>query len=286
MHWAAARFRRARLCYGHGADNPLDEAVYLVFAALALPFDTPEAALDAPLGGADIERVQALAEARIRTRRPTAYLVNKAWFAGLEFYVDERVLVPRSPIAELVERGFAPWLDPARVRRILDIGTGSGCIAIACAYAFPAAVVEATDISHDALKVAQKNIEAHRLADRVRACLADVFPATGLRYDLIVANPPYVGAMDLEALPPEYRHEPRAGLAAGRDGLDVVRRIIAGAAHHLEPHGILVCEVGAGQAALERAFPELPFCWLEFERGGDGVFLLEAGQLRGMADAG
>jgi ribosomal protein L3 glutamine methyltransferase len=260
--------------------------VYLVFAALGLPFDAPEAALDAPLEDADIERVRALAETRIRTRKPTAYLVNKAWFVGLEFYVDERVLVPRSPIAELIEQGFAPWLDPPRVRRVLDIGTGSGCIAIACACAFPGAKVDATDISRDALEVAQKNIAAHRLSRRVRTFLADLFPGSGQRYDLIVANPPYVRRVDLAKLPPEYRHEPRAGLAAGRDGLDVVRRIIAGAADHLESRGILVCEVGAGQAALERAYPELPFCWLEFERGGDGVFLLEAGQLRGMADAG
>ncbi len=223
----AARFAAADLCYGHGTDNAHDEAVYLVFAALDLPFDCPESALDEPLDAAVETRIQELVRQRIEERRPTAYLVNRAWFCGLPFYIDEHVLVPRSPIAELIESGFTPWLDPAAVGSVLDIGTGSGCIAIACAYAFPEARIDAIDNDPAALVVAQRNIDDHQLGGRVSAIESDLFAElAGRRYDLIIANPPYVDAADMADLPPEYRHEPAPALAAGEDGLVVVERLL------------------------------------------------------------
>lgn len=277
---AAGRFAAADLYYGHGTDNAHDEAVYLVFAALGLPFDCPESALDEPLSLAAEARISDLVRQRIELRKPTAYLVNQAWFCGLSFYIDERVLIPRSPIAELIESGFAPWLEAGDVSRILDIGTGSGCIAIACAYAFPQARVDAIDNDCDALAVARRNIDEHNLGTRVEAIASDLFAALGARqYDLIVANPPYVDAEDMANLPPEYRYEPRAGLAAGQRGLDVVNRLLRQARQHLTPGGILILEVGNSQAALEHAWPELPMVWLEFENGGEGVCLIEAASL-------
>lgn len=276
----AARFAAADLYYGHGTDNAHDEAVYLVFAALDLPFDCPESALDEPLDQADEVRIRELVRQRIEQRRPTAYLVNRAWFCGLPFYVDERVLVPRSPVAELIETGFTPWLDPDHVKRVLDIGTGSGCIAIACAHAFPAAHVDAVDNDRDALTVARRNIDTYNLGARVTAIESDLFSTLGdQRYDLIIANPPYVNAEDMAELPPEYRHEPAPALAAGEDGLDVVHRLLAEAGRHLTAQGILVLEVGNSQPALELARPDLPMLWLEFEHGGGGVCLIEARDL-------
>jgi ribosomal protein L3 glutamine methyltransferase len=284
---ATHRFRAARLCYGHGTDNARDEAAYLVLRALGLPFDCPVERLDRPLPPARRARLARLVRRRIEERIPVAYLLREAWFAGLPFHVDERVLVPRSPVAELILERFAPWLRAGRARRILDIGTGSACIAIACALAFPRAIVDAVDVSTAALAVARRNARRHGVARRVHCIRSDVFAAlAGRRYDVIVSNPPYVPARDWRRLPPEYRHEPRLGLEAGRDGFDVVRRILAGAAAHLAPHGILVVEIGAGQRALMRAFPRVPFVWPDLARGGDGVFVLARADLVPLADAG
>ncbi|MGA3306956.1 MAG: 50S ribosomal protein L3 N(5)-glutamine methyltransferase [Stellaceae bacterium] len=277
---ATRRLQRARLHFGHGTDNARDEAAALIAYALRLPQGLTAARLARPVSQAAAARIEALLQRRIGERIPAVYLTRRCWFAGLPMYVDERVLIPRSPIAELIERRFEPWIDPSRVRRVLDLGTGSGCIAIACAYAFPRARVDAADISRDALAVARRNIREHRLQRRVRAVQSDHF--TALRhtsYDIIVSNPPYVGRRELRELPLEYGHEPQLALAAGADGLDSVRIILRKSAAHLKPGGILIVEVGNTERALRRAFPRLPFIWLSFERGGGGVFALRREQL-------
>ena len=276
----ARRLTRARVFFGHGTDNARDESAALVLHALKLPQGAPGARYRRRVGAAAAQRARALITRRIRERIPAAYLTGVTAFAGLTFRVDPRVLIPRSPIAELIERRFAPWIPPARVRRLLDLGTGSGCIAIAAARALPRARVDAVDISPEALAVAAANVRRHRLQSRVLLRRSDHFRAlAGRSYDIILSNPPYVGARELAGLPPEYRHEPRVALAAGRTGLDSVRVILREAARHLKPRGLLVVEVGNTEYALRRAFPRLPFVWLAFERGGGGVFLLTREQL-------
>ena len=280
VRWGASRFGAAGLHYGHGTDNAVDEALVLVRHALHLGHDLPPEFYAARLTDAEKSAVLALIERRIVERIPAPYLTGEAWFAGLPFFVDARVLIPRSPFAELIEAGFAPWLEADSVERVLDLCTGSGCIAIACALAFPAAEVDAVELSPEALDVARRNVERHGVADQVALLEGDLWsPVAGRRYDLIVSNPPYVSDREMEVLPPEYAHEPELGLRSGPDGLDVVARIIAGARAHLRPGGVLVVEVGDSAEAVANAWPELPFTWLEFSRGGSGVFLLTAEEL-------
>jgi ribosomal protein L3 glutamine methyltransferase len=281
----AAEFERAGLAHGHGTDNAIDEAAALVFHALGLDHSQAEAAYEVQPGPDGVALVRALFDERIVKRVPAAYLMGRMWFAGIEFEVDPRVIVPRSPFAELIHHRFEPWIDSGRVRRVLDIGTGSGCIAIACAVAFPDATVDAVDVSPRALEVAQRNVVRHGVGDRLRLHLGDVYAPLGdARYDLIVSNPPYVSDAEMQDLPPEYLHEPDLALRAGADGLDVVRRILGGLSQHLEPGGALFVEVGDSDVRVQEAFPELPVTWLEFEHGGGGVFLLRADDLKRTAD--
>jgi ribosomal protein L3 glutamine methyltransferase len=274
------RLRRARVFFGHGTDNARDEAAALVFHVMRLSHDASAAVLRRRPTRGQLERVEALLERRIRERIPLAYLTGEAWFAGLRFHVDERVLIPRSPFAELIERRFAPWIDARRVSRALDLGTGSGCIALAMAKAFPRARVDAVDIDAGALRVAAINRRRLRLTRRVRLIESDHFAAlSGESYDIIASNPPYVGQREMRGLPREYRHEPALALESGREGLDSVSVILREAANYLRPRGLLVVEVGNTERALQRAYPRLPFTWLDFERGGGGVFALTREQL-------
>lgn len=275
----ARRLRRAQLHYGHGTDNARDEAAALVFHALALPWDGSARVLRRRPTAAQLARLRELVETRIAARIPAVYLTGETFFAGLRMLTDRRALIPRSPFAELIERGFQPFVDMGRVRRALDIGTGGGCMAIALAAWFPAVRVDAVDISDQALSLARENRRLHGLEKRVNLRKSDVYSTLrGRRYDMILANPPYVGRREMAQLPAEYAHEPRMALASGRDGLDVVRRILVGAGQHLRPGGVLIVEVGNSERAVRRAWPGVPFVWLEFMRGGGGVFLLTAEQ--------
>lgn len=279
MRWAYSYFNASDLYYGHGYDNAWDEAQQLVLAALYLPADVPEAMYQSRLTLVEKERVIHLIETRLGTRQPVAYLTNSAWFCGSEFYVDERTIVPRSPIGELVMQKFAGLIDH-EPKRILDMCTGSGCIAIACAQQFLEAEVDAVDLSLDALDVAQINIERHGLAERVFPISSDLFNDIPQdKYDLIVTNPPYVDEEDLDDMPQEFHFEPEMSLGSGADGLDITKRILAQAADYLTDNGVLVCEVGNSMVHLIEQFPTVPFNWIEFKNGGLGVFSLTRAQL-------
>lgn len=280
LRWCESQLRQHQVFLGHGTDNYNDEALNLVLSALHLPWDTHERVLAAQLVPTEKQRIVEWLSLRINNRTPLPYLTKQAWFCGLPFYVDERVLIPRSPLHEVVEAQFAPWLlDYAAPLKAMDLCTGSGCIAIAMAYALPNASVDAVDISDDALAVAEINIAKHQMQDRVRALKSDGLSATAQDYDIILCNPPYVDAEEMAALPDEYRHEPELALASGEDGLNFTRELLAQAADHLAPGGLLFVEVGYSWPAVERAWPEVPFLWLEFEHGGEGAFMLTREQL-------
>lgn len=280
VRWGASGFAAAGLHFGHGTDNAIDEALVLVRHALHLGHDLPQEFYAARLTDDEKRAVLALFERRIVERTPAPYLTGEAWFAGLPFFVDPRVLIPRSPMAELIEAGFEPWLEPGRIERVLDLCTGSGCIAIACTFAFPAAEIDAVEVSAEALAVARSNVERHGVSEQVTLLEGDLWaPVEGRSYNLIVSNPPYVCDVEMDALPPEFQHEPDLGLRSGPAGLDVVARILAGARAHLRPGGALVVEVGNAAEAVSATWPELPFTWLDFTRGGSGVFLLTAEEL-------
>jgi ribosomal protein L3 glutamine methyltransferase len=271
----ARYFERHAIFFGHGTDNAADEAFWLLRHLQQWREDAWAGPPDAALAG----RAADIAVRRVTERRPLAYLLGEAWFAGLSFAVDERVLIPRSPLAELIERGFSPWARLGPGDRVLDVGTGSGCLAVAVAHHCPGVRVDATDVSSAALAVAAENVARHGVGGRVELIEADLFPPPPRRYRVVVSNPPYVPAGKLAGLPPEYRHEPAAALVAGEAGIDAAARLVEGAADYLAPGGALIVEVGEAAAALAAAYPRLPFTWLELERGGEGVFVLTAEDL-------
>ena len=281
LRFAVSRFNEAGLFFGHGAGNAFDEAAYLILHGLHLPIDRLDPFLDARLLPEEAERLSNLLERRIRERLPAPYLTGEAWLQGYRFRVDPRVIVPRSFLAPLILEHFQPWLaEPEAVTRALDLCTGSGCLAILLAEAFPNACVDAVDLSTDALEVARQNVADYGLADRLRLHGGDLFAPLGeATYDLILSNPPYVNAESVAALPAEYRHEPALALGSGADGLDATRIILRDAARHLNPGGLLAVEIGHNRAALENAFPQLDFAWPEIEGGEDTVFILSREQL-------
>ncbi|MFO8140402.1 MAG: 50S ribosomal protein L3 N(5)-glutamine methyltransferase [Marinobacter sp.] len=280
LRYASSRFAASPLYFGHGTDNVWDEAVQLVLRSVHLPLENNNVFLDARLVRTERELIVERIDRRINERVPVAYLLGEGWFMGMPFNIDERVLVPRSPIGELLENGLQPWLGMQPVQRILDLCTGSGCIGIGAASVFDEAEVDLSDISEDALEVAESNIELHGLQGRVRTVRSDVFANIEGQYDVILSNPPYVDAEDLADMPEEFHHEPALGLAAGNDGLAIAHRIIAGASDHLTENSLLIVEVGNSWGALDDAYPDLPLIWLEFDNGGDGVFLVTARDLR------
>jgi ribosomal protein L3 glutamine methyltransferase len=281
IRWGTSQFNAAGLCFAQGMPQAIDEAVYLCLSALHLPPDFSVEYFDCVLTMEERLNVLGLYQQRIETKKPAAYITHEAWFCGMSFYVDERVLIPRSPIAEIIAGQFSPWLDTNDVHHILDLCTGSGCIALACAEYFPHASVDASDISADALAVAEINRQNHALEDRVTLIQSDLFNSiVNTQYDIIVSNPPYVANAEVEALPEEFQHEPgELALAAGADGMDIVRRILANARQYLSDHGILVVEVGYSKPALEALYPDVPFLWVDFEFGGEGVFVMSANEL-------
>lgn len=280
LRWSASRLAEADVYFGHGTENPWDEAAWLIAHAVHLPWAMLPEWHEAALTHTEREQIIELMRLRIEERVPAPYLIGEAWFCGKPYVVDERVLIPRSPIAEMIQQRFSPWWQGQEApQRILDLCTGSGCIGIACAHEFEQAQVELLDISFDALAVAEENIEQHRVDDRVLALQSDLLSAASGRYDLIVSNPPYVDADDMACLPEEYLHEPELALAAGDDGLNLVHRLLKDARQYLTDEGLLVVEVGNSWPALAAQYPQLPFVWPEFEHGGHGVFVLQARDL-------
>lgn len=281
LRYAVSRFKAAGLFFGHGSDNAWDEAVYLTLHTLNLPLDRLEPFLDARLLTQERDALLEIYRRRCEDRLPAAYLTNEAWLAGHRFYVDERVIVPRSFIAELLDEQLAPWVgDPWAIESALDLCTGSGCLAILAALAFPEARVDAVDLSPEAIAVAQRNVETYDLGERIEIIRSDAFSKLQeRRYDLIISNPPYVNADSVAALPPEYLHEPVMALGSGKDGLDFTRIILRDARKHLNPHGLLVVEIGHNREELEAAYPDLPFTWLDTAAGNEFVFLLRAADL-------
>ncbi|UYZ83168.1 50S ribosomal protein L3 N(5)-glutamine methyltransferase [Entomomonas sp. E2T0] len=278
IRWSVTQFHQHDLFFGHGTDNAWDDARQLVLGYLSLPFDLPDSYLDCRLEQEEQEELRSLISERIEKRIPTAYLLGEAWFCGRPFYVDERVLIPRSPIGELILNQFKPYLT-STPKRILDLCCGSGCIGIACAQQFIKAEVVLADLSFEALEVANLNIERYHLDNRVYTVQGDCFDSLpNQRFDLIVCNPPYVDAEDMADIPPEFQHEPELGLAAGEDGLDIVKVILAEAANHLTEQGVLIVEVGNSEIHVKKLYPEIDFMWFEFAQGGHGVFLLTAQQ--------
>ena len=281
MRYTVSRFEEAGLFYGHGTQNAFDEAAWLILAALHLPMDTLDIFMDAVITENERKHLAHLIDRRVTERIPTAYLVRQAWLGEYKFYVDERVIVPRSFIAELLRSDLSPWIKkPEEIVAAADICTGSGCLAILLAHAFPNAEVDAVDISDDALSIAQRNIADYGLGEQVNAVKSDMLTAlSGKKYDVIISNPPYVNAPSMEALPQEYRHEPHLALASGEDGLEHVRVLLSEAAEHLHPGGVLIVELGYNRDELELQFPDLPFTWLEVSAGDGFVFLLTKEQL-------
>ena len=282
LRYAVTRFNTEQLFFGHGSSNALDEAAYLILHTLKLPLDQLDPFLDARLLPEEIASVMRVIERRSKDRVPAAYITNEAWLGAYRFYVDERVIVPRSFIAELVPQHFSPWIqDPEAIVNALDLCTGSGCLPILLADAFPNAQIDAVDISADALAVARKNVDDYQLQERINLVESDLYTQLPLRkYDLIISNPPYVNSGSMSKLPQEYLREPQLALAGGEDGMDLVRKIVAGAAERLTPEGVLVVEIGNERAFAEAAFPELELTWLTTSAGDDMVFLVTAEQLQ------
>mgnify|MGYP000004666398 CR=1 FL=1 len=280
VRWGGTLFKRANLFFGHGTDNAFDEAKVLVFFALKLPLEVPDNYWQSKLTMPEKQQITELFQRRIETRKPAAYLTGEAWFSGIRFIVNESTLVPRSPIAELIAQRYEPWVEADSVTNVLDLCTGSGCIGIASLQAFPHAEVDLVDISPEALAVAQQNIDLYALNDFVHAIQSDLYSSLeGKKYDLIVSNPPYVDEIEMDALPEEFQQEPSLGLAAGHDGLDLVRKILAEAPKYLKDDGVLIVEVGVSQYFVEQTYPELPLFWFDFENGGEGVFAIQKSEL-------